>query len=167
MRLAGAALLVAAFALFGLAQVLSARRRARLVIAFISALTLLRAEITERLSPLPDCARTLAESGPEPCRDFFAAVYGATDALGEVEFAKLWSACLHALDLPRGALDALDCLGRSLGRYAAAEQGAAIDRCAARLEAEARAAAANARDAPRLRFGLSLAAGALLALILY
>lgn len=167
MRLAGAAALILAFGMFGYAQVQSARSRERLLGAMCSALELLRGEITNRLTPLPDCARMLAEGGPEPCRGFFRDVYAGCGALGEVEFSGLWSACLAALDVPEAARLALDDLGRSLGRYSADEQRTAIDRCLEALERCLGEARASDRQSSRLRMGLSLTAGMLLAVILY
>ena len=91
----------------------------------------------------------------------------ALDALGELEFSCIWSACLSTLDLPSDAHSALDDLGRSLGRYSAAEQHTAIDRCIAALERCSRAERETGRGNAKLKLGLSLTAGLLLAVILY
>ena len=85
----------------------------------------------------------------------------------EREFSCIWSACLSTLDLPSDAHSALDDLGRSLGRYSAAEQHTAIDRCIAALERCSRAERETGRGNAKLKLGLSLTAGLLLAVILY
>ena len=167
MKIAGAVMLVAACGMFGYAQLAAALRRERLVEAMCSSLELLRAEIATRLTPLPDCARMLSASGPAPCREFYSRLDSALDALGELEFSYIWSACLSTLDLPSDAHSALDDLGRSLGRYSAAEQHTAIDRCIAALERCSRAERETGRGNAKLKLGLSLTAGLLLAVILY
>ena len=129
MKIIGAVLLVSAFGWFGYSLVVSTRRKERLVDALAASLVILRGEITTRLTPLPDCTALLARTGPQACRGFYTDLSAALDALGEVEFADLWNTCLATLELPREARSALADLGRSLGRYSADEQGAAIDRC--------------------------------------
>lgn len=163
----GAVMLVAASLWLGAALVISEKRRNRLLDALISSLEILRGEISTRLTPLPDCARLLAESGPEACREFYSSVYSASGVLGEVEFSRLWDACLSVLDLDGRARAALSDLGRSLGRYSADEQRAAIDRCLAELGLCAGAARERAQKNMQLRLGLPLAAGLLLAVMLY
>ena len=71
------------------------------------------------------------------------------------------------MELPPDALAVLAELGRSLGRYDAQTQREAIERAGAGLERIL--ASLRERDASldRLRVGLSAAAGALAALILY
>ena len=167
MRAAICLILIAACAGFGYSLVQAEKRRERLVTAMASSLEILKGEITVRLTPLPDCADFLAESGPEEVRGFYVGLGTSMGALGEVEFSRIWSACLRSLDLPGTALDALDYLGRSLGRFDAASQGAAIDRCLAALGGAAGELHEKTRRDARLHMGLSLAAGALLAVILY
>lgn len=167
MRLAAGALIVAAFALAALGSVARAKRRARLLEALCASLELLRGEVVTRLTPLPDCAALLSRTGPAECREFYASLGLAMDSLGELEFSRLWEACVSALELGEEAQSALADLGRSLGRYAAAEQGAAIDRCLARLGPLAARERAALRDSARLKLGLGLSAGLLLAVILY
>ena len=66
-----------------------------------------------------------------------------------------------------GARSALDDLGRSLGRFDAAAQYDAIGRCQQALEREAAELHGRAGQSMRLRLGLSVTAGALLAVTLY
>ena len=74
----------------------------------LSSLEYLKAEISSRLTPVPECARALAETGPDAARGFYSSLCAALPALGEVEFAVIWSACLADLDLTAGARSALD-----------------------------------------------------------
>ena len=167
MRFGAALALAIAFGVMGYGFILSAKRRRALTRAMLTSLEILRGEIATRLTPLPDCACMLAENGPGECRGFYESLYASLNALGDVEFSKLWSACLSTLDLPDTAAAALRDLGLSLGRYSADEQRAAIDRCIESLKRCSDEAGAAERSAARLRFGLALCAGALLAVILY
>ena len=167
MRLIAALALVAASGAFGYSLVAAEKRREKLVNAMITSLEILRGEISVRLSPLPDCFRLLSETGPEQCRGFYSSVLAAMDALGDMEFARIWDACLSAQELPEEAASALSELGKSLGRYSAAEQRAAIQRCIERLGVFGAERREKSQETARLRLGLPLCAGVLLAVILY
>lgn len=167
MKLIGAILLAAASGLFGAALTASGKKKTRLLSAMITSLGMLRAEIATRLTPLPECAERLAESGPGACRSFYASLASAMDALGDVEFSQLWAACVSTLELPRGAREPLLDLGRSLGRFNAPEQAAAIDRCCEQLGGIYSDIRAAEPAAVKLKLGLSLACGLMLAVLLY
>lgn len=167
MRAAACLVLAGGCAYMGAASVLEARRRARLLLAFVSALDVLKREICSRLTPLPDCVERLARGGPEPLRGFFTALCALFPQLGELGLGEIWRRCLEPLDLPGAAREALSELGGALGRYDAAAQGVAIDRCRETLAALAARESERSAERDRLRLGLALCAGALLALTLY
>lgn len=60
MKLLGAALVAAAFAVLGASEALRLRRRARLTSELAAGLELLRGEIVSRLAPMPEAAERLA-----------------------------------------------------------------------------------------------------------
>lgn len=159
--------IAAASAALGLALNREQSAKLRRLDALIASLDTLRAEISGRLTPLPDCAEQLANGGPAEARGFYACLCAALPALGELEFAQIWSACLAELELPSGALGPLEDLGRSLGRFDAAAQCVALERCTASLSGLSRACRAGAAQLARLRLGLALSAGLLLAVTLY
>ena len=64
MKLLGAALVAAAFAVLGASEALRLRRRARLTSELAAGLELLRGEIVSRLAPMPEAAERLARHGP-------------------------------------------------------------------------------------------------------
>lgn len=167
MKLLGALLLTAAFAAMGLTESLRLRRRARLIADFASGLELLRAEIVSRLAPMPEAAERLALHGPESTRRFYAAVSAGLENLGGAEFSEIWSRALGLCELSEGAKLSLLNLGGSLGRYGAQEQSSAILACEAELGREALGAAEQARVMGRLRAGLALGGGLILAIVLY
>ena len=107
---------------FGWTLAASARRRRELIAAHISALEFIKAEISSRLTPLPDCAARLAAGGPRPLRGFYLALAAALDAPCGRDFASIWGSLLENMELPPDALAVLAELGRSLGRYDAQTQ---------------------------------------------
>ena len=161
MKLLGAALVAAAFAVLGASEALRLRRRARLTSELAAGLELLRGEIVSRLAPMPEAAERLARHGPEGTRVFYAAVCTGLESFGGAEFSELWRRALGLLDIGAPARAALLNLGASLGRYGAEEQGSAISACELELRRE------EARVMGRLRAGLAAGAGLILAIVLY
>lgn len=167
MRIFGAGLIIIACAVLGLARARELRDRARLVRAFASSVEILRGEIVSRLSPLPEAAERLAKSGPAETRQFYVNLSRSLDLLGDTEFSQLWDKCLSLCPLTEESHAALSDLGRSLGRFSAPEQDAALSRCVEALDEASRGASEEAERGGRLFAGLSVCAGALLAVVLY
>lgn len=167
MKLSGALILCLGFAVLGLQERLRLQRRARLVSDMAAALELLRAEIVTRLAPLPEAAERLGRYGPEGVRTFFLALALGLEEQGGSSFAELWTRGLGLLELTEPSRRALEELGASLGRYTAEEQASAISVCESRLRREAERAGEEARVTGRLRAGLALGGGLILAIVLY
>ena len=167
MKLLGAALVAAAFAVLGASEARRLRRRARLTSELAAGLELLRGEIVSRLAPMPEAAERLARHGPEGTRVFYAAVCTGLESFGGAEFSELWRRALGLLDIGAPARAALLNLGASLGRYGAEAQGSAISACELELRREAERASEEARVMGRLRAGLAAGAGLILAIVLY
>ena len=74
MKLLGAALVAAAFAVLGASEALRLRRRARLTSELAAGLELLRGEMVSRLAPMPEAAERIARHGAECTRFFYAAL---------------------------------------------------------------------------------------------
>ena len=159
MKLLGAALVAAAFAVLGASEARRLRRRARLTSELAAGL--------ELLAPMPEAAERLARHGPEGTRVFYAAVCTGLESFGGAEFSELWRRALGLLDIGAPARAALLNLGASLGRYGAEEQGSAISACELELRREAERASEEARVMGRLRAGLAAGAGLILAIVLY
>lgn len=167
MRVAGAILIIAAFTFFGIARARDLNHKARLVAAMATSVELLRGEIVSRLTPLPDAAARLAESGPRETRRFYGFLCVGLESLGQREFSEIWNACVKGLVVGEPEKEILRDLGCSLGRYDAIEQDAALSRCVEALGVAAERAKKEAADGGRLCAGVSISAGALLAIVLY
>lgn len=169
LKLVGALVLVGVSAWAGLDRSAQLRRQAACLAGLITALEIMKSEICTRLTPMPELVGRLGETGPEPARLFFKRVEGGLGFLGDTDFPRLWSRAVAASsELQLGAEErvALTNLGLMLGRYTAAEQESAIDRCLDRLERAHGLAEARFRTEGRLYAGLGLAFGITLVLVL-
>ena len=167
MRLVLCLILSAAAGWLGYSSAFAEKRREARLNDMIAGLEMLKAEICTRLAPLPDCIEYLASAGPELAREFYKSLGLMLPLIGETQFSRLWEAALAPLELPPGARECLAGLGPSLGRFDASARAAAIERALTALGPLSREAHERTRTALRLRAGLGLAAGAMLAVMLY
>ena len=167
-RLLGALLVAAAGTALGLQAAGRLRQRTAVLSAVVGVLTLLRGEIGDRRSPMPEIAARLAREAPECCRGWFVRLEAGLSRLNGESFAAVWRRTLEEAELPLDGeeRESLARLGLSLGRYDAPEQSAAIDRCLREMEAFRARAGETARTQGRLYTGLGLAGGLMLAVIL-
>ena len=162
-RLLGCVLILGACLWAGLDRVRLYRRRLRLSRETAVCLRQMEAELTERLTPLPELLQRLGESGPPLAGALFAALARGTAELERASFGALWQEALSAFQDPgltpelRGDLEEL---GWQLGRYSAQVQGQAVHACRERAEALAREQGRELEKRTRLSLGLSLCAGA-------
>lgn len=169
LRFLGAALIVAACTGLGLEKAGRLRARTAALTAVLTVLTLLRGEIAERRTPMPEIAERLAREAPEPCRGWFRRLEEDMGRLEDGGFAGVWRRSLEettSLPLGKAERESLCLLGLSLGRFDAPEQAAAIDRCIRETEEFRRQAAETAQAQGRLFAGLGIAGGLLLAIVL-
>lgn len=168
MRLLGAVLLVAGCAGVGWRRTRALREQVTALEDMVAALDLLRGEILTNRTPLPEVAGELARSGPGSVRGVFAAVYAGLRCPGGRGFPELWRRSLAQCRALEGeAAGALERLGTKLGRFAAPEQAAAIDRCIARLERELAESREKLRRDGRLGPALGAAAGLVGSVLLF
>ena len=160
-RALGAGLVLFGGLAWGLQRVHFLRRRQRLTEALAQSLHRLGAELTQRLTPLPELLLQLQEAAPPAARGFFAALCRELNHLGEESFGVLWGRCVERY--PDPTLDgelraALTELGWQLGRYAAPIQGEALARCTAVLERSAAEGRQALEGNIRLQMGLCVCA---------
>ena len=159
----GAALLLAGGVLCGCTIRRELRRRAALLADLAEWLGYLEAEISLRLTPLPELLDP--DRGAETIRPFLADLRRCFDE--SASFPEAWRAALAGLTLAADARDALDELGNTLGRYDAVCQADALRLTRGRLLT----AAENARQEAQTRGALALrllpALSGVLALLLW
>ena len=168
MRLLGAALVLLSALSAAHCYSAGTARRVAALREMDAALAHMRAELSMRLSTLPELAALLAESEHGTAQQFFSALESALAHLGEESFPALWRKCVNEqLNALRASeRDEMLRLGESLGRYELGEQLSALDLCRAQLNTSAEHAASALPDQKRLAYGLSAAAGGMLCILL-
>ncbi len=168
-RLVGAALVMAGCGLGGASAVGRLTLRVRTLGQLRGAAELMSRELDLRLTPLPELLRLAAESiGDGPVKELFdTAAEGAQRPQAEA-FGALWRRAVsgRGLGLSRADREELGALADVLGRYDARSQSIALMETAERLELLRRQAEEQYRRLGRVYAALSLAAGALLVILL-
>ena len=166
-RLTGAAVIVLAFVLAGASLVSARRERLSTLRGLCAALLQLQGELSARLTPLPEIITALCGSGEKNTAAFFAHISSRLSELGEQSFREIWRSAAEELSmLEENEHGELAALGEMLGIYSISDELCAIELCRKRLE-ERRDEAERALTAYRRScFGLCVAFGSLLAIVL-
>lgn len=121
----GAIMLVGAAAAWGVGSVLRLKGRVQNLSSILTALEVMRGEICERLTPMPELLEMLRDESPYPAGLFFEKVRNSMSDLGTYSFAAIWRRSVETtpeLLLTEQETQTLAELGFSLGRYDAKEQ---------------------------------------------
>ncbi len=164
----GALMIVFACTAAGLMKARSLMQLDRLYSELIAILGIMKSEISSRAAPMDEIVE-LISVGQAGCMEPFTGLLrqGITD-LGENSFGSIWNdAVSKGLKniSPRSAL-ALKSLGGTLGRYEAAEQSAAIERCITIISAEQSHLQSGLCANKRMYIGIGAASGLVLAIML-
>ena len=157
----GALLVVTATGAAGLGAIQTSAQRIRILSGLIAALDLCQAELTFKLTALPDVMAQLARKSAVAVRPFFSAVEKACARLGEDSFGCLWQQCVQTMNATwqRPELDIMEELGYVLGRYDTDGQSRAIAYARSRLEALRDRAESDHRQQGRMYGALGLVSG--------
>ncbi len=161
-RLVGAVLIMAATAAWGVMGVMRLRARAKSLHALVSALGVVKSEICDRLTPMPELLAQMAEEAAYPASLLFKHASEKIQTLGSRSFSSIWRQAVLAtpelLLTPAEELVLIE-LGQSLGRYDVAEQKSAISYAQRRMETFANDADAERDKTSKVRAFLGVAAG--------
>ena len=163
-RTGGALLLILSGVLAGLGAAREYTLRERELRDLLAALACMRAEIGQRLTPMPRIFRMLAQRD-STCAAFFRILADGLESDSPLPLSQLWQKAVRTLRPGPGA-DAAAELGPFLGSYEGEEECRAIARTEERLEAELAEAVRERRTRAPLTFRLCAAAGAGLAILL-
>lgn len=168
LKYVGAVLIFSAFLGGAVIYLLSQRQRVQTLSGLCSALDMAAGELSARAAPLPLLFELLGQRCEGAAADFFNALCGSMDRLGEEELFSLWHgateknlACLSTAER-----EEIDRLGGVLGRYEMEAQLTALRSCEAVLRSSLEQARADYPNRRRLGIGMTAAAGALLVIVL-
>ncbi|MBQ8974094.1 MAG: stage III sporulation protein AB [Oscillospiraceae bacterium] len=168
-RAVGALLLIAGASAWGVAGAAELSRRARQLRAMASALRTMESEICSSLTPMEGVLHTVSCGANGSVRRFFENVTAGFSDIGGSTFAQVWQrAAENTPELPFSRAEKLTLiqLGRSLGRYDAQEQRAALEYAIMRFESFCARAEEDKREKFRLNAFMGVAAGVFAVVIL-
>jgi stage III sporulation protein AB len=158
----GALLIMTATAAWGVMGVMRLRARTRSLQSLSSALGVMKSEICDRLTPMPELLGHMAAEATYPASQLFRSAAEKIPSLGSRSFSSIWSQAVKStpelLLTPSEAL-VLTELGQSLGRYDIAEQRSALQYAQRRMEEYARAAELERDKNSKVKAFLGVAAG--------
>jgi stage III sporulation protein AB len=165
LRIAGAALIGAAFVYAGFRRASLLEWRARLLHTFIGVIERARQEIGTRLTALPELTRRLKAEHPE-LAGFFGSIERAWSREDYLGFSQAWSNALEGLELNAEDRALLGEAGAALGRYDAGTQALALERVGAALARQYENARAGARQNGKVYRVMGFAAGAMAVILI-
>ena len=124
-KILGAMLLVGSAAFVGINASGALSLRVGILGGFLQALEIMRAEICENLTPLPDLIEGLSKKLRSPLSEFFGECYSEMSERRDAPFRFIWNKNLvkaEYLRLKSSEIEVLSELGSVLGRYSAKEQ---------------------------------------------
>ena len=168
MRIAGFALLQLAALLFSLLHIGSKKRGAACLASFCAMLEQLGGLLGRDAAPMPELIAALAPRAEGESAAFLRMLTASLDRLGEHRFCDLWKSALNdaGLTADRETVRELEELGAVLGRYELETQLRAVEACRSALNGRLEALRQDLPQTKRLTLGLSLAAAALVGIIL-
>ena len=168
MKIAGFVLLQLAALLFTLRYIGTKKRETAFLSSFCAMLEQLGGLLGCEAAPIPELIGELIPRSDGAASVFLQALAVSMDRLGEYSFFALWKNALgSAPALPEGeAVKTLEELGTVLGRYELETQLRAVEGCRAVLCRRLDALRQSLPQTKRLTLGLSLAAAALVGIIL-
>ena len=165
----GAIMLIGAAAAWGVGSVLRLKGRVQNLSSILTALEVMRGEICERLTPMPELLEMLRDESPYPAGLFFEKVRNSMSDLGTYSFAAIWRRSVETtpeLLLTEQETQTLAELGFSLGRYDAKEQSNALSYTIRRMEIFLQKAEAQRDKDSKTQAFLGVAAGVFAVIIL-
>lgn len=169
-RMIGALFLTLSGACYALERNRGQSQRLKLLRNLSDALYYIEWELKTNLTPLDELIQTLSgERSAGNAKVFFKNLGERLNRQGMVTFPQCWCAEVRVLkdSLTGEEQDALLTLGDVLGRYGVEEMCCAMDRCIQVLERGYESTRCQAKERSRLSWGLGLAAGGTLAIVLF
>lgn len=168
-RFLGAILITAGAAAWGIMGVIRLRNRVKSLRTIISALGMMKSEICDRLTPMPELLRQIGNEASFPASLLYKNASEKMAALGNKPFSSIWRQAV--LNTPELLLTqpeelVLTELGLCLGRYDVGEQRSAIQYAIRRMDEYLHNAESERDKNSKVRAFLGVAAGLFAVVIL-
>lgn len=167
LKLIGAALILIGASSVGMGTAKELGRRSETLSAFLAALDRMEAELSFRLTPMPELLSRLSNELEGPVGAFFSTCEKGLSTLGDVPFSKVWNQALQEEQLALLPEDrvSLEQLGAVLGQYDVEGQRNAMEGVRHQLALCLEAARGRQRKIGRVYRALGVSAGVLCILL--
>lgn len=169
LKILGAIMITAATAAFGFSAVLRLRARVKILAGMTAAIEVMKNEICDRLTPMPELLELLEGETEAPVSIFFNNCCKKMGTLGSVSFASVWKSALEEtpeLLMSEREIQTLSELGYVLGRYDSNEQKSAFSYTVRRMESFLQKAEEERDSQSKLHAFLGVAAGVFVVIML-
>ncbi len=169
LKLIGAIFVIVAGSILGATEAMRLSARVRSLTSIVSSLEIMRSEICDRLTPLPELMEILAKTGPSPAKSFFANCLQELQSLGIHSFFEIWKRAAKAtyqLELRPNEFLAFCEIGLPLGKYDIEEQRAGLDAAISRMTEFRRKAEEERKSYGKVYAALGVTAGIFTVIIL-
>ena len=165
----GAVLVIGASATFGVLSLWRMQTRIRVLSALLTALSYMKSEIADRMTPIPELIEALIRESDPPVDRLFRRVAAGMGEIGAQSLYFIWRTAVmdsQELELRDTERQSLIDLGRALGRYDAEEQRDAFAYTIRRFEGYLRRAEEERRNQGRVHAILGIVVGVFVVIIL-
>lgn len=169
LRIIGCVLVVACTTTFGISCASRLSVRVRAVAGIITSLEVMKSEICDRLTPMPELMELLAQQTDPPVNGFFSSCVTQMENLGVKSFYFIWKNAVESspqMELRPAEARTLIDLGHVLGRYDTEAQGNAIAYAIRRFEHYLKLAEDERKSQGKVHAALGVAAGFFAVIIL-
>lgn len=168
MKIIGLGFVAAACLYFGLVILRGSRARVDGLRSMCRALEIMQAELSERLTPMPELIKILSERCTDCAGNFFTSLREVMPELGAKQFSVLWVKAVRSelTDLDKEEMREVEAIGSIIGKYDLSQQLKAVSTCLTLLRERYNAAIFEYPVTKKLCLGLSSAAGILLTIVL-
>lgn len=167
LKIVGALMVISCCSIIGMGFAGGLKARKKNLAGFISALTVMKSEICDLLTPMPELLERMAKQAEPPVNQFFINCLGHMK--NSLPFSQAWVKAVRetaGLQLYAEEMLCLCELGMLLGRYEAEEQRAAINRALIRLEEFHRRAGEDMEGRGKVCAVMGISAGLMIAIIM-
>ena len=168
MKLIGFILIVFSSMVFGLNYTEAKKNRLEELVSFSFMLELIVAELNTSLPTLPELIKKLEAKLDNKALSFVKVLSLNLAMLGEKDFNSIWCNSLSCcdMDLTEQEYDSISSLGSILGKYDVETQEKALNECLVQFRASEHKLKEELPQLKRLSLGVSMSAGAILAIML-
>ncbi len=169
LKIVGAMMVISCCSIIGMGFAAGLKTRTKCLTGLISALTIMKSEICDLLTPMPELLNMLAEQSGAPAKTFFENCLTYLKEGRTSSFSKAWEYAARetvSMQLTPDEVLALSELGMSLGRYAIDDQRTALPRTINKLEVYLARAEEEKRSKGKVCAAMGISAGLMIAIIM-